>query len=71
LQDGAGWQLIERFHAPELRQPLPVVICSAVDDPLRGATFAVARYLIKPVLPDTLLSTVQRFATTTAPTQPL
>jgi DNA-binding response OmpR family regulator len=72
LQRGVGWQLIERFRAPEQRQPLPVVICSAVDDRSRGAACAVACYLIKPVLPDTLLSTVQRFATaTTAYSQPL
>lgn len=37
---------------------LPIIVCSTVDERRRGAELGVAAYLVKPVVPRTLLDTV-------------
>ena len=37
---------------------LPIIVCSTLDERRRGAELGIAAYLVKPVVPKTLLDTV-------------
>lgn len=58
--DDAGWNLISAIR--DLRRPgtIRVVLCSALDERKRGLALGVAAYLVKPVLPATLLDTLDQ-----------
>ncbi len=56
--DGAGWHLLEDMHRGQTSAPAPVVLCSALDERRRGLNLGAAAYLVKPVLPTTLLETL-------------
>ena len=60
MSDGAGWHLLESIHAMQLRSPLRIILCSVLDDRRRGMNLGAAAYLVKPVLPKTLLDTLQQ-----------
>ena len=40
--------------------PIPVVLCSTLDERKRGMEMGAAAYLVKPVLPTTLLKTLRQ-----------
>ncbi len=60
MADGAGWQLIEALRQVHSGAPTPIVLCSALDERKRGKSLGAAAYLVKPVLPATLLDTLNR-----------
>ncbi len=56
--DGAGWRMLEYLGSGQQDTPAPVVLCSALDERRRGLSLGAAAYLVKPVLPTTLLETL-------------
>jgi DNA-binding response OmpR family regulator len=60
MSDGAGWRLLESMRGMQLRSPLRIILCSVLDERRRGMNLGAAAYLVKPVLPKTLLDILQR-----------
>ena len=58
--NGHGWQLFADIQAANANRPIPVVLCSTLDERSRGAELGASAYLVKPVLPKTLLETLHR-----------
>lgn len=56
--DKDGWALISSVRIMTKGSPVPVILCSAVDERRRGLELGAAAYLVKPVLPMTLLDTL-------------
>jgi DNA-binding response OmpR family regulator len=59
LSDGAGWTLMKNLISMKPRAS-SIVLCSALDEKKRGLSLGAAAYLVKPVLPMTLLDTLNR-----------
>jgi DNA-binding response OmpR family regulator len=57
---GHGWQSFAEIQAANLDRSIPVVLCSTLDERSRGAELGASAYLVKPVLPKTLLETLHR-----------
>lgn len=58
ISHGAGWSLMETLRDAPARRPPRVILCSALDERRRGLGLGAAAYLVKPVLPVTLLDTI-------------
>jgi DNA-binding response OmpR family regulator len=58
--NGHGWQLFAEIQAANADRSIPVVLCSTLDERSRGAELGASAYLVKPVLPKTLLETLHR-----------
>jgi response regulator RpfG family c-di-GMP phosphodiesterase len=56
----ADWALIASIHLRKHRAPIPIILCTALDERRRGLELGAAAYLIKPVLPVTLLNTLKQ-----------
>ena len=56
--DDTGWALIYSIRTMRDRSPIQVILCSALDERRRGMKLGAAAYLVKPVLPMTLLDTL-------------
>ena len=55
-----GWLLLADIKRLPVTEPIPVVLCTTLDDRKRGMEMGVAAYLIKPVLPVALLETLRK-----------
>ena len=62
--DGQGWSLLAAIKSLQASAPIPVVLCSTLDERKRGMEMGAAAYLVKPVLPTTLLKTLQQVTRT-------
>lgn len=60
ISDGSGWTLLHLLGTMQFQSPLPVILCSALDERRRGINLGAAAYLVKPVLPMTLVDTLNR-----------
>jgi DNA-binding response OmpR family regulator len=58
---GGGWELLAKIKQGEDTRTIPVILCSTLDERKRGMELGAHAYLIKPVLPSTLLETIRRF----------
>ena len=58
--DGQGWSLLAAIKSLPGSSPIPVVLCSTLDERKRGLEMGAAAYLVKPVLPTTLLKTLRQ-----------
>jgi DNA-binding response OmpR family regulator len=56
----AGWALISSIRDMRDRSPVRVILCSVLDERRRGMRLGAAAYLVKPVLPITLLDTLNQ-----------
>jgi DNA-binding response OmpR family regulator len=57
---GRGWELLAAMkHANDTRS-VPIILCSTLDERKRGMELGACAYLVKPVLPATLLETLRR-----------
>lgn len=57
---GRGWSLwSELKNSPDI-PAIPIVLCTTQDERRRGLELGSAAYLVKPVLPATLLATLHR-----------
>ncbi len=60
LSGGAGWALLETLGADRPQRAPSIILCSTLDERKRGMSLGAAAYLVKPVLPVTLLDAVNR-----------
>jgi DNA-binding response OmpR family regulator len=60
LTDERGWGLLTAMKQAADTQAIPVILCSTLDERRRGLELGAAAYLVKPVLPTTLLEVVRR-----------
>jgi DNA-binding response OmpR family regulator len=60
LSGGDGWTLLHSLQQHPETRAIPVVLCSTLDERKRGMSLGAAAYLVKPVLPLTLLETLHR-----------
>ena len=58
--DEQGWSLLAAIKNLPGSSPIPVVLCSTLDERKRGMEMGAAAYLVKPVLPTTLLKTLRQ-----------
>ena len=58
--DEQGWSLLASIKSLSNSSPIPVVLCSTLDERKRGMEMGAAAYLVKPVLPTTLLKTLRQ-----------
>jgi DNA-binding response OmpR family regulator len=58
--DEQGWSLLAAIKSLPGHLPIPVVLCSTLDERKRGMEMGAAAYLIKPVLPTTLRETLRQ-----------
>ena len=58
LPDERGWALIKAIRAAPRSCRTPIVLCSTLDERKRGMLMGATVYLVKPVLPTTLLNTL-------------
>ena len=58
--DEQGWTLLAAIKSLPGSSPIPVVLCSTLDERKRGMEMGAAAYLVKPVLPTTLLKTLRQ-----------
>jgi DNA-binding response OmpR family regulator len=57
---GRGWSLLATIKQAGDTRAVPVILCSMLDERKRGMELGASAYLIKPVLPATLLDAVRR-----------
>ncbi len=58
--DDRGWSLLADIKRLPGITPIPVVLCTTLDERKRGMEMGAAAYLIKPVLPTALLETLRK-----------
>jgi DNA-binding response OmpR family regulator len=58
---GNGWALLADLKRLASTRATPVILCSSLDERKRGLEMGASAYLVKPVLPATLLEAVCRF----------
>ena len=51
-----GWSFLAAMKRRPGRACIPIVLCSTLDERKRGMEMGAAAYLVKPVLPSTLLA---------------
>jgi DNA-binding response OmpR family regulator len=57
---GHGWALLVTIKQTDAICAVPVILCSTLDERKRGMELGASAYLIKPVLPGTLLDAIRR-----------
>lgn len=57
-----GWEILHALKADPATQPIPVVICSVLEDPDLARLLGAAAYLQKPVLQADLLATLDHLS---------
>lgn len=60
LANGTGWRLLDDIRRLQKTSPLPIILCSVLDERRRGIGLGAAAYLVKPVLPATLRNTLDQ-----------
>lgn len=55
-----GWQVLTELKRERETRDIPVIICSIVEQQERGFSLGAADYLLKPILEDDLLSSLDR-----------
>jgi PAS domain S-box-containing protein len=56
-----GWNVLALLKEDPLTAPIPVVMVTSLGDPELGLALGAADYLIKPIQPELLIATVQRW----------
>ncbi len=60
MPDYDGWQVLEDLKSDPETQHFPTIICSIVEDTKKGYSLGATDYLLKPILDDDLLNTLNR-----------
>jgi len=61
LPDKDGWTVLEELKSSRETHQIPVIICTIIDDEeARGLSLGAADYLVKPILEEDLLQSLQR-----------
>jgi PAS domain S-box-containing protein len=56
-----GWNVLAQLKEDAQTAPIPVVMVTSLENPDQGLALGAADYLIKPIRPDLLIATVQRW----------
>jgi putative two-component system response regulator len=56
-----GWALLDTLKQVPSTQFIPIILCSTLDERKRGMQAGAAVYLVKPVVPSTLLGILAQF----------
>lgn len=60
MERGTGWNILATLHTVIREQPIPIIVCTTLDDRKRGLEMGAAEFLTKPVLPNLLLQTLHQ-----------
>jgi DNA-binding response OmpR family regulator len=60
LPDGRGWELLATLRGTATTRALPIVLCSTLNVQRRASLLGATVYLVKPVLPTTLLTVLHQ-----------
>jgi signal transduction histidine kinase/putative methionine-R-sulfoxide reductase with GAF domain len=60
LPGGSGWKILEDLKKDPATRHIPVIICSLLDERERAFNLGAADYLLKPILEEDLISSLQR-----------
>lgn len=60
MKRGTGWNILATLHTVIREQPIPIIVCTTLDDRKRGLEMGAAEFLTKPVLPNLLLQTLHQ-----------
>lgn len=55
-----GWQVLNALKSDQTTRDIPVVICSIVEEQERGFSLGAADYLVKPILEEDLIQSLDR-----------
>jgi CheY-like chemotaxis protein len=58
-----GWEVLNALKAQPTTRDIPVIICSIVEDPQKGARLGASDYLIKPILEEDMVTAVSNLRT--------
>lgn len=61
LGGGKGWEILASIQKASRERPIPLIVCSTLDERKRGLEMGAAAFLVKPVLPGVLLETLRQF----------
>lgn len=61
LEGGRGWGIFAAIRSAIREHPIPVIVCTTLDERKRGLEMGAAAFLVKPVLPSLLLETLRQF----------
>jgi len=59
-----GWDFITRLKSLPNMKSVPVILCSTLDERRKGIELGAASFLLKPVLPSTLLQVLRQLTQT-------
>ena len=60
LGGGIGWEIFTSICSAIRKRPIPVIVCTTLDERKRGLEMGATAYLVKPVLPGVLLETLRQ-----------
>ncbi len=60
VSEGGGWRLLECLRGMPRLSSVPIILCSTLDERRRGMSLGASAYLVKPILPVTLLDTLRQ-----------
>lgn len=61
LGGGKGWEILASIRNAVRERPIPLIVCSTLDERKRGLEMGAAAFLVKPVLPSVLLEILRQF----------
>ena len=67
LKDINGWQILETLKKDIETKHIPIVVCSIQDEIEKGLSMGADDYLVKPILAEDFLKTINRIWETTIP----
>ncbi len=70
MPDVDGWQVIQALKSDPATRDIPIIVCSIVSDRDKGLSLGVTDYLVKPIMEQELLDSLERLSKDTeAPQQ--
>ena len=60
LGGGRGWKICAAILSAIHKRPVPVILCSTLDERKRGLEMGATAFLVKPVLPSVLLDILRQ-----------
>lgn len=62
MPDVDGWKVIQALKSDPETRDIPIIVCSIVSDKDKGLSLGVADYLVKPILEQDLLDSLERLS---------
>jgi CheY-like chemotaxis protein len=58
---GEGWEILQELKTDEGTKDIPVIVCSILDERVKGLKNGADEYLLKPILEDDLVQAIEKF----------